>query len=163
MSDKPEYKIGSPSEFTSADKKEFKELLVKQGKVNTPTIEKINRCKYLCVCIVNNKIVSIGAIKPATSFDFDNKHADLDSMGQDFKIELGYCYTEPAHTGKGYSSQIVKLLLSKCASKKIMASTELVSTNKMIGILERAGFKRYGKEWKSNIHGGKLGLFLLTP
>lgn len=163
MNNDPEYKIGKPTEFNSSEKKSFKELLIKQGKVNTPTVKKIDRCDLLCMCVVAGKVVSIGAIKPATSFDFNNKHADLNSMSQDFEVELGYCYTEPSNTGKGYSSSIVKLLLSKYEFKKIMASTELLSTNKMVGILERAGFKRHGKEWKSSIHGGALGLFLLIP
>lgn len=163
VDDKPIYKIGNPAEFSNSEKKTFKELLVKQDKVRNPTIEKINRCALLCVAIVNNNIVSIGAIKPATSFDFNNKHADLSQMAQDYEIELGYCYTEPAHGGKGLSSEIVKLLLSKYPGVKIMASTELVKTNRMVGILERNGFVRHGKEWKSKIHGGDLGLFLSIP
>ena len=30
----------------------------------------------------------------------------------------------------------------------------------MLHILQKNGFVRYGKTWKSKIHGGELGLFL---
>jgi hypothetical protein len=46
------YKIGSPKEFSESEKKRFRALLVVQGKVSKPTIEKVNRCYLLCLCIL---------------------------------------------------------------------------------------------------------------
>jgi len=154
------YKIDTPINFSETDKKIFLDLLLQQGKVNNPTIEKINRCTLLCLCKVNNKIVSIGAIKPKTSSDFNSEKADLGKFRQDFSLELGYCFTLPNYTGKGFSSSIVKLLLDKFSNINLMASTELHVDNSMIRILERNNFKHFGKPWKSSIHKGTLGLFL---
>lgn len=154
------YKIDNPKNFTEAERDTFLDLLKKQNKVSKPTKEKINRCKFICVCKVDGEIISIGAIKPKTNSDFDSNKADLDEFRNDFSLELGYCYTVPDHTGKGYSSAIVKLLLNKCKDINLMASTELRADNSMTLILEKNSFKQYGKPWESSIHNGALGLFL---
>jgi len=154
------YSIESPQTFSETERKSFRDLLEQQGKVNKPTIEKVNRCTFLCICKLGNEIVSIGAIKPKTNTDFDSNKADLDKLRNEFDLELGYCFTMPEHTGKGYSSGIVQLLLDKVSNLNLMASTELRGNNSMIRILERNGFKQFGKPWKSTIHKGILGLFL---
>lgn len=154
------FKIGKPNEFTFEEKNEFLKLLKKQNKVLNPSIEKIERCVLLCLAIVNSEIVSIGAIKPNTVSDFDTTKANLYEFRNEFNIELGYCYTLPIQTKKGFSTMIVKLLLDKYTKTNLMASTELRSDNPMIKILEKYNFKQYGKSWKSSIHNGALGLFL---
>jgi GNAT superfamily N-acetyltransferase len=154
------FKTGKPGEFADDEKEIFKDLLIKQKKVRNPTVQKINACFWLCLCFEGGAIVSIGAIKPSTKFDFDKNHADLEALQNEFKVEIGYCYTEPEYGGKGYSSQIVKLLLEKCGPVNVMASTELRSDNRMKAILEKSGFKFYGRPWKSAIHSGLLGLYL---
>ncbi|MBS1571345.1 MAG: hypothetical protein KF825_09995 [Ferruginibacter sp.] len=154
------YKLDTPKNISDTDKKIFLELLIQQGKVTNPTLEKINRCTFLCLCKVDNKIISIGAIKPKTNSDFNSDKADLDKFRNDFSSELGYCFTLPDHTGKGFSSSIVKLLLDKFSDTNLMASTELRVDNSMTRILEKNNFKQFGKPWKSTIHKGTLGLFL---
>ena len=153
------YKTGSPTEFTQAEKATFRDLLIKQGKVRNPTVQKVERCVWLCVCKVDGQIVSIGAIKPATKSDFDKDHAQLEKLAKDFTLELGYCFTEPDHTRKGYSSTVVNFLLEN-QKTNLIASTELRNDNGMIYVLQKFGFKQYGKPWKSVIHGGLLGLYL---
>lgn len=112
------------------------------------------------MCKIDDKIVSIGAIKQKTDFDFNSDKADLDYFRNDFNFELGYCFTLPDYTGKGHSSEIVKHLIDKLSSENLMASTELREGNSMKTILERNGFEQRGKKWKSSIHDGELGLFL---
>lgn len=152
------YKIGSPDNFSKEEREIFCNLLIKQNKVINPTVEKVERCRWLCVCKVKDKTVAIGAIKPATKLDFNKSHADAADLREEFSLELGYCYTEPNYTGKGYSSKIVSLLIEK--ENKLMASTELRDDNAMKYVLHKFGFQRYGKSWKSIIHGGALGLYL---
>ncbi len=154
------YKIEQPENFSESDKDKFLELLKQQGKVNNPTLDRINNCKFLCLCIIDDKIISIGAIKPKTDSDFDSNKANLNDLRNDFDFELGYCFTLPKFTGRGHSSTIVKLLIDKLPDKNLMASTELRADNSMPRILEKNGFKQFGKPWKSTIHGGALGLFL---
>ena len=155
-----EFKVDTPKSFSENEKAIFLQLLKKQDKVVNPTIDKINRCNFLGICYKGNLIVSIGAIKPKTNSDFNIEKADLDKIRNEFQLELGYCYTLPSETGKGHSSKIVNLLLSKIAQNNIMASTELNEDNSMKRILERNNFKQQGKPWTSGIHGGQLGLFL---
>jgi hypothetical protein len=154
------YKIGKTEEISDEDKVKFLHLLGQQGKVTNPTIEKINRCKFLCLCIINDKIISIGAIKPKTNSDFNTNKANLKDLRNNFEFELGYCFTVHEYTGKGYSSTIVKLLIDKSEDINLIATTELRANNSMVRILERNGFRLFGKPWKSTIHGGILGLFL---
>lgn len=155
------YKIDVPNEFSAEEKEEIKRLLILQGKIQKVTIEKINRCKFICICQVDKNIIAIGAIKPKTNSDFNSDKADLDKMRNEFQDELGYCFTLKEHSGKGHSSKIVNLLLDKNGiDKNIMASTELRVDNPMVGILEKNDFRQYGNSWKSIIHNGTLGLFL---
>ena len=155
-----EYKIGKPETFLEEERNMFLDLLKLQGRVSHPTIEKINRCSLLCICKVDNKIVSIGAIKPKTESDFSIDKADLASLSNEFIFELGYCFTLSKHTKKGYCSTIVNFLISALKVENLMASTELRGENSMKKILENFGFKQFGKTWQSSIDGGDLGLFL---
>lgn len=143
------YKVDTPERFSLTERKIFLNLLEQQGKITNPVIEKINRCTFLCVCKVDNSIVSIGAIKPKTNSDFNSEKSDLNKLQNEFQLELGYCFTLPKHIKNGYSSSIVKLLLEKTANKNLMASTELRTDNSMKRILERNGFNQFGKPWKS--------------
>ena len=155
------YKIEKPEKFTVQDKDGFLDLLKQGGKVYNPTLESIERCSLLCLCIIDDKVISIGAIKPKTDSDFNTNKANLGNLRNDFDFELGYCCTLPQYTRQGHSSKIVKLLLDKSEDINLMASTELRANNSMRRILENNGFKQDGKPWKSSMpHGGALGLFL---
>ena len=156
-----EYKVDNPKNFSENEKAIFLQLLIQQNKVANPTIEKVNHCNFLGICYCKDtSIVSIGAIKPKTNSDFNIEKADLKEMSNEFQLELGYCFTLPDKTGQGHSSTITKMLLDKVTNKNVMASTEIRSDNSVIRILERNGFKQYGKPWKSVIHKGTLGLYL---
>ncbi|BDU25127.1 hypothetical protein [Flavobacterium sp. GSB-24] len=157
------YKTDIPESFSNSELQIFINLLTKQDKVRNPSIEKLYRCKYLSVCMVGDEIVSIGATKPKTNSDFDPAKADLPHLSVNFRWEIGYCYTDPDHIGKGYSSSIVEKLIGKLPEINLMASTELRKDNSMLRILERNGFKQFGNVWKSTIHNGDLGLFLKFP
>ena len=107
-------------------------------------------------------MVSIGAVKPKTKSDFGSHKADIGELQEKYEWELGYFYTAPEQSGKGFSTTMVRLLMTELVGISLMASTELKEENSMKRILERAGFVRRGKSWNSEIHGGELGLFL-TP
>ena len=55
---------------------------------------------------------------------------------------------------------IAKLLLEKYGKDNLMASTEITANPAMVSILQKNGFRLYGKPWKSGIHENDLGLFL---
>jgi hypothetical protein len=154
------YKIDSPEKFSVKEKKIICEMLIKQGKVAYPSIWKINNFKMLCVCLVNDKIVSVGSIKPKTEDDFEKNQANLPDLSKDFTWELGSCYTEPGYTGKGYSSAIVKILIENSGNENLTAVTDIKAYNPMVRILDHAGFKQYGNAWKSSYGEEIFRLFL---
>ncbi len=153
-------KVGDPKEFSTADLQMFLKLLIEQGKVQNATLQKIARCKLIAVCFFKSEMVSIGAIKPKTNSDFNIQKSNLEHLRDQFDLELGYCYTKDEYRGRGYSSEIANRLLGFTDMQNIMASTELRQDNGMVRILEKNGLKLYGQSWKSEIHGGALGLFL---
>ncbi len=154
------YKIGTPSEFNEGELDTFLALLKEQGKVTKPTLKKIERCELLGICLTNTEMVSIGAVKPKTNSDFNLDKSALQDLRDEFILELGYFYTKSSFGGKGISSAIFRILIEKLPNENLMASTELRNDNAMVRILEKNGFKLFGKPWKSQIHGKLLGLYL---
>jgi RimJ/RimL family protein N-acetyltransferase len=154
------YSIILNPNITDSHAKDFGNLLKKQNKVEGPVYEKAERCKMICIVSSKNQAIAIGGIKPITKSDFSDAKADLLSWEQDFNWELGYIYTSPEFIKKGIASNIVRLLLDEYGLNNIMASTEISQNPGMVKILERNGFRHYGKPWKSKIHENYLGLFL---
>lgn len=155
-----EYLMGSPAVFSQDEKEAFRLLLIEQDKVNNPTIEKVDRCLHLCMAAVRGKIVAIGAIKPKTEADFRADTSGESARSDDFSWELGYCYTQPSYWRRGIGSHIIEKLLERMTGHHLLATTELRADNSMLGLLERAGFLRYGATWKSTRSGEDLALFL---
>lgn len=154
------YSIISNSEINDAHIKCFADLLKEQNKVEGPLNEKAKRCKIICIVSNEKETIAIGGIKPKTKSDFSENKANLILWESDFQWELGYIYTNPQFTKKGIASNIVRMLLDNYGLGNIMASTEISKNPGMVKILERNGFRHYGKPWKSKIHENYLGLFL---
>lgn len=136
------------------------EMLREQGKVKRPSENKTDRCHLLCIATIDDHPVAIGAVKQKTRADFSAEKADLPELASEFEWELGYLYTRRAYEGRGICSTIVRVLLDAYGDGPIMASTEISANPGMVKILERHGFRLFGKPWKSNMHDNFLGLFL---
>ena len=155
-----QYKILRKRDLENSHRKIFAELLDKQGKVQGNLMTKADRCKLICIALINNNPVAIGGIKKKSNSDFTGQKADLQNFSSDFEWELGYLFTLEEYTGYGIASNIVKLLIIEYGDFNLMASTEITANPGMVRILEKNGFKHYGKPWKSNIHENYIGLFL---
>lgn len=138
----------------------FGDLLKRQGKVKGDLLKKADRCKIICIVSLDENPIAIGGIKPKTTEDFQKDKADLLDLEDFFLWELGYLYTDTKHSGKGIASNVSKILLEEFGKENIMASTEITANLGMVKILEKCGFRHYGKPWKSGIHDNFLGLFL---
>lgn len=138
----------------------FAELLKLQGKVKGDLLTKADRCKCICIVSIGDKPIAIGGIKPKTIEYFQKDKAELMNMEGSFEWELGYLFTDTNHSGKGIATNVSKLLLQEFGKNNIMASTEISANPCMVKILEKNGFRQYGKPWKSSIHENYLGLFL---
>lgn len=154
------FKILDKAKITTDIANLFIDLLVVQGKVDKPTVERIKSCRQLSLCYADSKLVGIGAIKPKTKSDFATTKADLINLEQQFVWELGYFYIDNNFRGYGISTTIARILLKGKDNENILASTELYPDNVMIKVLEKFGFRQYGKPWLSKRHDGTLGLFL---
>jgi len=113
-----------------------------------------------CGVKINEKIAGIGAIKEKTESDFSKQKASIPELKDYFQWELGYLYVSPEYSGKGIATNIVRLLIESYGKENLMASTEISANPAMVKILEKFGFRLYGKPWKSGIHNNHLGLFL---
>jgi len=141
-------------------RKIFAEMLKEQGKVKGNLAEKASRCKLVCLAKVDGNTVAIGGVKEKTSSDFDQEKAAIAGLKDEFDWELGYMYTKREHCRKGIASYVARLLVEAHGDENLMASTEVSANSGMVKILERLGFRLFGKPWKSGIHGNYLGLFL---
>ena len=157
---KIEFEVISKNQITDAIRETFAEALKRQGKVLGNLQEKADRCKLLCIAKIDSEVAGIGAIKIKTGSDFSAQKASLPDLCSDFEWELGYLYTEPAHTRKGIGKNIARVLIEAYGAGNLMASTEIAANPAMVRILENFGFQQYGKPWKSAIHENYLGLFL---
>lgn len=138
----------------------FGSLLKLQGKVKGDLLKKADRCKFICIVSLDENPIAIGGIKPKTIQYFQKDKADLLNLEGSFEWEFGYLYTDIKHSRKGIASNISKILLEEFGKGNIMASTEITANPGMVKILEKYGFRHYGKPWKSGIHDNYLGLFL---
>lgn len=155
-----DYKIGEPDSFSSNEKSIFLNLLIKQNKVLNPTIEKIDRCKFLGTASFEGKAVAIGAIKPKTSSDFQEPKANLPDLSDHYRWEIGYFYTLPKYEGNHISTAIFNSLMQKYGAGNLMATTEIREENRMVNMLLNRGFKKAGKTWVSIKSGMPIQLFL---
>lgn len=147
------YKLDTPDNFSSKEKNCFLKLLVKQGKVSTPAIERINLSKYLCTAACNNEMIGIGAIKQVYLDPFD--FADVSEIKSNFQLELGYLFVENSYDGTnlrglGIGKFITRLLLNQTLTHNIFATTELKENNPMLHILKEFGFTIIGKPYKGH-------------
>ncbi len=157
---KIEYEIIHKNELKESHRRLFSEMLYKQGKIQGDLSKKADRCKLICIAKVDNKTVAIGAIKQKTKSDFSSDKANIPDLSNDFEWELGYLYTDDDFSGQRIASTISNTLIHNYGTENLMASTEITANPAMVKILEKNGFKLFGKPWKSSIHNNYLGLFL---
>jgi RimJ/RimL family protein N-acetyltransferase len=69
----------------------------------------------------------------------------MGELAEQFEWESGYLFTVNGHNGKGLASTIVRMLLDAYGNDNLMASTEIFENPGMVKILERNGFRSYGR------------------
>ena len=155
-----EFKLIHNDQLQDSHRKIFADLLKKQGKVKGELIKKADRCKFICIVSKDNVAISIGGIKNQSKSDFNIEKANLPELESEFEWELGYLFTDERFSKQGIGHFVVRTLLTEYGNDNIMASTEISKNPAMVRILEKNGFRQYGKPWKSGIHSNYLGLFL---
>lgn len=156
---KIEYQIIAHSEIDDELRATIAEKLGQQRKVKGDLTKKADRCKLLCIAKIDGAVVAVGGVKEATATDFEDGKAGLPELAREFEWELGYLFTEPNREGKGIGSAVVRLLIEAYGKGNLMASTEISANPGMVRILEKNGFRLFGKPWKSGIHSNYLACF----
>lgn len=157
---KIKYEIIQHDKFEISHRNLFAVMLHKQGKVQGYLNTKLDRCRAICIVKIDEEVVSIGAIKQKTKSAFSIDKAGIPELAKEFEWELGYMFTDNIHEGLGIASEVARLLIDNLGRENLMASTELIANPAMVHILEKNGFKSYGKPWKSELHSNNLSLFL---
>jgi len=157
---KIEYEIIQNEQLDDPIRDVFATLLRKQGKVQGDFSKKADRCKIVGIARFDGTAVAIGGIKKKTESDFSNEKAGIPDLAKAFDWELGYLYTEADQCGRGIASTLARLLVDAYGPGNLMASTEIAANPAMVRILEKLGFRLFGKPWTSGIHDNYLGLFL---
>jgi hypothetical protein len=154
------YEIIQRAKIDDSVRAAFAEMLRKQGKLKGSLEKKADRCKLICIVRVNDTVIAVGGIKQKTASDFKNEKAGVPDLSSAFEWELGYLHTDCDYSGRGIGSNVTRLLVEAYGNGNLMASTEITANPAMVRILEKQGFRLFGKPWKSGIHGNYLGLFL---
>lgn len=156
------YIIDKPQNLSDQQKQYFQKLLLMQGQVSNPSIEKINSCHFLCLAYDSEFPVGIGAIKEVYKTPFDK--AKVAELKDSFDIELGYLYVidKKKYRGKGIAKSMCSKLLEKVQSKNVFATTEENEENSMKWILQKFDFNKTGKTFIGSKTNKNIGLYLLT-
>ena len=159
------YKIDKPDEFSEKEKKEFLELLKKQGQVRNPNLDNINSSSFLCLVCVDKTPIGIGALKNVYKKPFE--YADIEDLKDDYELELGYLFVdsnqnEQNYRGLGIGKNITRMLLTKDVDRNLFATTELNQSNTMLHILKDFGFESIGNPYKGHTTGKIISLMALT-
>lgn len=84
------YIADKPQNLTQQQKQYFQKLLLFQGQVDNPSLDKINTCPFLCLAYDNEIPIRIGAIKQVYKTPFDK--AEVSDLKDTYEVELGYLY-----------------------------------------------------------------------
>ncbi len=155
------YNVKETNSFTLEVKNEFLELLKEQKQVKNPTLEKINKCPFLCMAYDNETPIGIGALKNVYKSPFD--YAKLNpELKDEFNFELGYLYVkdDKKYRGLGIGKSISKFLVNAVPNKNIFATTELSESNAMLHILKGLGFNNFGSPFIGKNTGKTICLML---
>lgn len=155
------YNIKKTNDFTSAKKEIFLDQLKEQGQIDKPTLEKINKCPFLCMAYDNNTPIGIGALKKVYKSPFDYAKLNL-KLKDEFNYELGYLYVKDnkKYRGQGIGKSISKLLANVVPNENIFATTELSESNAMLHILKGLGFNISGSPFIGKNTGKTICLML---
>ena len=158
------FKVDNPEKFTIKEKDIFVQLLIKQGQVTNPNIDKVNASPFICIVFCNDEPVGIGAIKNVYKTPFD--YAKVSELKVKFENELGYLFVSNDNAsnfrGLGIGKTISKLLLKQIGKGTVFATTDVSRKNIMKYILKNVGFKKVGKTYKGQNTNKKIGLYIKT-
>lgn len=138
--------IKQPSDCSQKEINDFYEMVLEGGQDVKETIKDgVNRSYLLGFHYVKNDLIGIAAIKKPMDYwkSFILKNAKLTNFINKIKFEFGYVYTRPEFENNKICSNLTRSLLKKVDAVNIFATTK-TTNKKMIHILEKNGFKKYG-------------------
>jgi RimJ/RimL family protein N-acetyltransferase len=137
-----------PISCTGGELREF-ERLIRQGFEGSDEglPGRIRDAKWLAFYYAaGDKLAAIAGLKAPNEQYRDDifKKADAGLSPVEYKLELGWVFTVPAHRGSGIAESLCRQLLARVPTSPIFATTRPDNAS-MIRILLALGFERAGK------------------
>lgn len=156
------HSVKKPSACTDVELDAFCSLVRKGGQVMPRGLRgRVKRAVALAFVYVNDVLAAVGAIKrPGVAYRgsiFQKAEASVDPTN--FPAELGWIFVSEEHRGKKLSRIPVEVLLPFIAIDNCFATSD-VRRIEMHKTLERYGFSKVGKPYKSDQDKDRLFLFL---
>ncbi|WP_443937915.1 hypothetical protein [Pedobacter sp. MW01-1-1] len=145
-----QYTLKQPADCSLLELFCFYLLVTKGGKVSRAELhQKIYSCQLLAFCYLGDTLIAISAIKRPSSeyINLVHQKAKIVQSKEDYYLEIGYSYTEPAHRRKGISSTLKEMLLDTIRAHKgpVFATTATPSSQHF---LVRKGFEAVGMPYQ---------------
>ena len=138
-------------------------VLVREGGTVVPIRlrERIERAERLAFAYSDRNLAGVGALKrPNTAYRrsvFEKSKSSGSPAG--FPFEIGWVNVKAEYRGCGIAGLLVKELLKAAGDRNVFATSSINNTP-MHKSLERAGFKRNGEPYVSDMRADKLQLFV---
>ncbi len=135
------------------------------GEVESAGLEdRVRDARALVFVYVDRALVGVAALKRPSATHRDGKFsaAGVSAIKSRYGLELGWVFVPPEHRGKGYSHTLVTAAMSPADNAPVFATTRADNAAMHRG-LERTGFVRAGKSWKSKRGEYELVLYVAPP
>ncbi|WP_444906684.1 GNAT family N-acetyltransferase [Microbulbifer sp. SSSA008] len=142
--------IKNPEDCSESEIRVFEKFVIEGGEVSTVGLrQRIYQAEKLIFIKDDNQFIAIGALKnPKVSYKekiFKKSNAQDQS---EYKYELGWLYVVSSARGKGYGRELMQAILYGLSKSTCFATTR-ENNSHMHYLLEKFGFSRMGKPYKS--------------
>lgn len=142
--------VGTPGEFTDAERAAFSEFVRAGGEVGGNVLEKnIANAKALVMLKRAGAILGVAALKrPQASYRKRiSDEAGAEIAAESFPYELGYIYVLPAARGRKLSHRLVAAALELSDGAGVFATTR-TDNPAMFAALAKSGFEMVGEAYR---------------
>lgn len=146
-----DYVINQPQNINSEYLQQAKALIAQGGEVGADYINAgVNRAHTVAIALVNDQVVAVTVIKnPNISYrDRVFAAAGVSELADQYSLESGYSYTDPAWRTSNISAQLHRRLFA-AVGEPLFATVREQNRVALLG-LQRLGFKPIGQPYASS-------------
>lgn len=135
----------------TADEREELAKLVRDGQQVNPAglSERVENAHHLSFVHKDGHLIAAGAVKDNPDYQASiARKSGVKLPSGEYLGEVGYLHTALAHRRQGHGKAVLTSLLEAAGDKSLFATVQSKNVDSQ-GLLERNGFVRVGKAWKS--------------